>query len=322
MAAFSQVRGEALHKSREEVENGTPRAKSSDPTRRITIPAPRTLNELQYAARHHFGQAVPGRHTLHHYGKPVMQERHVDQFQHDDVIIVSGEELQQRQEAAVSTHHTDYVKPQLDVRTSCKHPTIPIEYQRFEAQSCYKQDYLKHQARPPRESAKPVKSAWYRGSEEGTGQTTYKTQYTWHSGVPSKPIRSDAFARDFGAAKFEGVSSYRADYIKQPLRPRSAAACPQKDRGAQWSGDFNGVTTYNNDYTKHPLVAHGNTGGTAHKSSLEPSGLPFSGQSEHRREFVPLSSERRHLIHLEPEVKAPKARPGSAPAGSRRMRAT
>merc|ERR1711971_1081334 len=101
-------------------------------------------------------------------------------------------------------------------------------------------------------------------------------------------IRGDTLGRG-APVPFEAVSSYKMDYVQKPMRPKSAACAPAKERATE-TGPFNGLTTYNVDYHKHPLETQGGAKGSAHVPTLETSDAPFNGVTEYHREFVPLAS--------------------------------
>lgn len=286
-----------------------------DASQRVTVPLPRSLDDLKSQAQRHFR----GNQGLYHHGKHKMaQAAHVAGLRDGDVIVVAKAD-ERREAPAVSTQHDHYIKHPLDVRAPVMPKQVAKSSARFEGSTNYASDFVEHPVERS-QPAKPAKSYWEAGRKgDPTGPTTYQMQYPWHD--PKKPAQHKPQEQPRDVGPFEGVTSYGADYVKHPLRPRTNMAPPGR---SVTPGNFEGETTYSLDYKKHlansRVPKHPGYGAT-----LKPESGPFEGSSEYTREYLKHQMERRPVVHIEPEVRkhgrsTPSSRPGSAPPGVVRHR--
>lgn len=271
-----------------------------DYSHRVTVPLPKSLPELRFAAKRLFGRNKQIK--MYHKGTvPITNPVQMAAIKHGDVVVVTlPEDIVQAEAPVISTHNAHYVPHKLQARP----PKVAAEVKEtlpFDAFSCYAQDFVKHpfQANP---AVKPPKPAWdvNRSSDE-TGKSTYATHYPWHDATPREAAQSVRHALHTSSAPFEGVSSYKIDYVKHAAqRPKSAAARPAQR--SDFTGPFEGVTTYTTDYKQvsAPLSARPVAGCRELKTEI----VPFEGISEYQREYLKKETERRTMVHLVPELKS------------------
>uniref|UniRef100_A0A7S4RHK2 Uncharacterized protein n=1 Tax=Alexandrium monilatum TaxID=311494 RepID=A0A7S4RHK2_9DINO len=265
-----------------------------DSSRRVTVPLPRSLPELQYHANRHFSGGKGNARMYHHGHSKVQHAHHMGKIKDGDVIVIEG--MRSMPEPPMyTTHRTDYVPHELEVRPPPPPAERPPPGARFDGVTSYNQAYVKH---PPgyREPVRPPKSGLASGSHGVTGKSMYSTQYPWRNVEPQRPVLPSN-GMPLGSTQFEGVTSYMNDYVGHPVRARSAAPV-SKSRGP--SLPFEAKTTYADDYQNTSSAR--TVTAVPHKATLRPEGAPFEGNTEYKREYVELAQERRPLVHLEPEI--------------------
>lgn len=291
-----------------------------DSTKRVTVPVPQSVAELEGNARKNFGS---GRLTCYHRGiTPVTTQANVNNIHDQDVIVVrrSSSDAGPRgydNSAMTTTHQSSYVKHELDrtrtprptggKRASNEHPPAA-----FNGRSCYSGDYVPHTI-TPRTISRPTQPAWEPGKDssrglEMTGMSTYRENYPRHN-LPKREqaTRPRGGTENLDPLPFNASSSYKQDYVKHPVRPRSAVGPsrskpdPPVDLGAT---PFAGNTTYGEDYKKHNTAAakakiFKPTGGQ--DNQYAPPG--FAGNSEYRQQYVKKEKPRLPYCFMEPEAK-------------------
>mmetsp|Transcript_7788 Transcript_7788/g.22173 ORF Transcript_7788/g.22173 Transcript_7788/m.22173 type:complete len:321 (-) Transcript_7788:60-1022(-) len=289
-----------------------------DARQRITVPMPRSLEDLNFAASRHFR----GHQGMYHEGRTKLHRpHHVGHIKDGDVIVVARGQMPY-QEPAITTHQEHFIKHPLQARAMPPPRQGPAETGRFEGVSNYHTDYVKHPIQP-RAPAAPAQSNWRVGRmADPTGRTTYQNEFPWHDIKPAAPYRPTEMSRD--SAPFEGATSYNTDYIKHDIRPRTSNGPQRRELNP---GPFEGDTTYNLDFVRHPLNdrVQPNAG---YGATLKPDSAPFEGCTEYNREYLQHPFERRPMVHIEPEIRrerrpkmggnAGESRPRSAPVGASR----
>jgi len=97
---------------------------------------------------------------------------------------------------------------------------------------------------------------------------------------------------------FDGNTSYNNDYVKHPIRARSAAPA-KAPRGMP--APFDGASTYNTDFQKYNTPRAGPA--KPIPATLRPDTGAFEGIPEYKREYVKHPLEEKVLVHLEPEIR-------------------
>jgi len=281
-----------------------------DASQRVTVPMPRSMQDLQSAANRHFY----GNSGMYQHGKiPLTQPSHIAGVKHNDVIVVSRDDMP-REAPTMSTHNAHYIKYDIEVKPPPAPKPPPEQSARFEGVTSYGADFVRH----PMERRKPAKQAqsmWDSGRRaDFTGQSTYKTQYPWHEVKRPPPMAKTKESKEPSAA-FEGTTMYNSDFVKHPVRPRSTMAPRERNVDA---GPFEGVTTYNVDYKKHANARTQKHPG--YGATLKTDNTPFEGSTEYAREYLKHQFESRPVVHIEPEMRRYDnrgKRPKSAPTGAR-----
>lgn len=272
------------------------------------MPLPRSLGELQFTAKRHFGRSGPCK-MYHHGVTPLTQPQHMSHLKGGDVVVVAADGSVVDEEPTISTHMAHYVKHAVEAKAPPPSRAQVGEPLPFEGVTSYTVDYVEHPL-DMRKPAKPPTGGWDVGRrEEATPKSTYTVHYPWRDVTPRRPPARQPGTLDQHGAAFEGVSSYKLDYIKHQARPRSAVQ-PPKTRPVEESEPFQGVTTYTTDYQKFDVVRTGP--GPNHADSLRTDPAPFEGASEYRREYIPREHERRPWVHLEPELRNARHRARTA----------
>mmetsp|Transcript_89287 Transcript_89287/g.257531 ORF Transcript_89287/g.257531 Transcript_89287/m.257531 type:complete len:328 (-) Transcript_89287:206-1189(-) len=264
-----------------------------DPRQRVTVPMPKSIDDLHFAASRHFR----GHQGLYHEGRAkIHRPHHVNYIKEGDVIVVA--KGQKPYEAPpLTTHQDHFIKHPLQARAAPPPRQMPTTSAKFEGASNYHTDFVPHPIEPRRPAA-PAESGWRAGRmPDPTGRSTYQQEFPWHDMKPAAPYRPTEFHKD--SAPFEGATSYNTDYVKHDVRPRTAVGPQRRDMNP---GPFEGDTTYNLDYVRHPLNdrAHPHSGYTA---TLKPDSAPFEGKTEYNREYLEHPFERRPMVHIEPELR-------------------
>ncbi|CAJ1384888.1 unnamed protein product [Effrenium voratum] len=269
-----------------------------DREQRVTVPLPRTIQELKGHAHKHFGAKHTSSNPLrmYHHGKVMIHHpNHMTNVKDEDVVVVTlGEDDQGP--PPVSTHQAHFVPHPLQAKKPPAGTDGPRENVPFDGKSSYNVDYIPHPLQG-RDSAKPPRDGWEPGKNGRTGKSTYAAEFPWHTAKP--PEKGNKQAPPGQSVPFEGLSSYQHDYIKHPNRPRSASGRPRPKLPA--TGPFDGTTTYTTDYKKFQ-VPHARP----QRLDARPSDpKPFEGSSEYRREYLkhPLSGP--EVLHIEPELHNP-----------------
>jgi hypothetical protein len=207
-------------------------------------------------------------------------------------VVVEKGQRGPSQPPGITTHMADYVPHPLEARAGPKlvkaGPSAP-----FRGVSSYANDFVEHPLKP-RKPVAPQVNKWPRGGK--TGDTMYKTQYPWHDVDPQPAVQPQPSIPSRNVP-FDGNTSYKNDYVKHPIRPRSAA--PSKmPRGMP--APFDGATTYNTDFQKYHTPRTGPA--KPYPSTLRPDTGPFDGIPEYKREYIKHPLEEKVLVHLEPEL--------------------
>mmetsp|Transcript_122771 Transcript_122771/g.382224 ORF Transcript_122771/g.382224 Transcript_122771/m.382224 type:complete len:320 (-) Transcript_122771:170-1129(-) len=268
-----------------------------DTSRRVTVPLPLSLPELQYHANRHFARDRTGARMFHHGEKHVHHSHHMGGIKDGDVIIIEKLPKSVPEAPNLTMNQTDYVKHDIEARPPPLMREPPPPGAKFDGVSSYKVDYVKHPL-GFREPVQPPRSGFLTGRPDGkTGKSMYTEHYPWREPEPRQAAQPPSGV-PLTTAPFHGVTSYTNDYIKHPVRPRSAAPTT-KPRGVPLP--FEATTTYNNDYQNVPNAP--TVPAKPLKATLVPDGSPFEGASEYKREYVELKTERRPIVHLEPEIR-------------------
>lgn len=284
-----------------------------DHAKRVTVPLPQNLNDLESIARKKFGGGGDNRMMMFHWGetelKNQMQYRRVVD---DDVVIIHKEKTDTDGHSypahLATTHMAAFVKHPLQPR---KPPEAPprsnygMAPAKFTGRSCYAQDYLELPVSAP-EKLKHVAPAWEPNNIPMSSRSAYADDYPWHQPQPrrkqSGSRRQAAPGHSHAPPVFQGTSSYRIDYIKHAQRPKSATG-PTRTKAKADSGPnvpFDASTTYTNDYKKHEGKSP--TKGAFSPAKHEPGpSPPFQGSSEYQKEYIKKERPRVALVHLEPE---------------------
>lgn len=287
-----------------------------DTSRRVTVPLPRSLPELQYAANRNFARNTGAARMFHHGTSHLHHPHHIGKIKDGDVVIVEAGLMPKPEAPNFTTHQADYVKHPIEVRAPLLPQQQPAEGGKFEGATSYKTDYVKHPL-GCRKPMKPPKSGIDNGRANGnTGQSMYTTQYPWHSPAPRQAVQPPPGV-PISSSPFEAVTSYMNDYVKHNARPRSAAPAAKPRSGGE-NLPFEASTTYNNDFQNFPSAR--TEPARPMKATLRPDGAPFEGSSEYKREYIELKHEQRPMVHLEPEIRRePRVpRAASAAASSRK----
>mmetsp|Transcript_54748 Transcript_54748/g.123267 ORF Transcript_54748/g.123267 Transcript_54748/m.123267 type:complete len:298 (+) Transcript_54748:71-964(+) len=279
-------------------------------SKRVTVPMPRNLAELQGHASRHFGGGDRGKNPkMYHRGDTVLHHpTHINRVQDGDVIVVEAKPRGPSGPPNITTQMADYVPHPLEAKPYQRQARELPKQTKFDGATSYANDFVEHplEARKP---FSPVKSTW--GGQPGkTGKSIYDTHFPWHPIEPRMKHNPDA--GEYKSTPFEGNSSYKNDFVKHPIRPRSLANHDRPKMGA--SAPFQGTTTYNNDYLKFQVPRTAPAKMDYH--TLGTGGAPFQGGTEYNREFIAREQERRPIVHLEPEAR--RFRTQSSPAQTRR----
>jgi len=283
-----------------------------DTTRRVTVPLPRSLQELQYHAKRHFARDVPHARMFHQGEAHIHHDHHVKKLRDGDVVVVENIPKGIPEAPNLTTHQIDYTPHEMDPRPPPRQARTPEPGLKFDGVTSYNVDYIKHPV-GARKPIYPPRSGWVTGRPGGTtGRSMYATHYPWHDAEPRRALEPPS-GMPLDGAPFDGVTSYKVDYVKHPIRPRSTPMRPQQ-RGDP--APFDATTTYFNDFQKHPSAR--TAPARPHVATLRPEGGPFDGSTEYGREYVELKMESRPLVHIEPELRRfPTNRSPSVPPGRR-----
>jgi len=271
-----------------------------DQAQRITVPLPRSIQDLRGTAGRHFR----GAKGLYHHGRQEMtNQNHLAGLKHGDVIVVAMDEAP-REAPPISTQNAHYIQYEMEVRPSAKPRQRVTEHIKFEGESRYTTDFVQHPMEAAK-SAKPSGSSWDQGQRgRFTGKSTYNSHYPWHNPerqAPVVPHRQDISNSD---APFDGTTSYNRDFVEHPLQMRTSAAPKAREVNA---GPFEGTTTYNMDYKRHPFADR--TPRSYHRDAMHHEVAPFEGTTEYAREYMQHQMEARAMVHIEPVY---RQRPRSA----------
>mmetsp|Transcript_165039 Transcript_165039/g.292199 ORF Transcript_165039/g.292199 Transcript_165039/m.292199 type:complete len:298 (-) Transcript_165039:148-1041(-) len=286
-----------------------------DSQKRVTVPIPQSVTELESSARKNFGS---GRLQCFHRGvTQITSQANVNNIGDQDVIVVrrSSSATGPRgydPTAMTTTHQSSYVKHEIE-RARTPRPrgaqTNGSPPAPFTGRSCYSGDYVAHTITPrsmPRPAGSNDNNVQPRGLEM-TGCSTYRENYPRHElpkkEVPSRPRGATGLQTE--PLPFKASSSYTQDYIKHPARPRSATGVsrglPTNDLGPT---PFAGNTTYADDYKKHnPATARAKIFKPTNQSNDQYPPPGFAGNSEYKLQYVKKEKPRLPYCYMEPEMK-------------------
>eukprot|EP00928_Gymnodinium_smaydae_P078991 TRINITY_DN63023_c0_g1_i1.p1 TRINITY_DN63023_c0_g1~~TRINITY_DN63023_c0_g1_i1.p1 ORF type:complete len:288 (+),score=46.73 TRINITY_DN63023_c0_g1_i1:215-1078(+) len=273
-----------------------------DSSRRITVPMPQSLGELEAHAR----KVVDGaaRIKMYHRGETQMtSNQHTKRMVEDDNVVVQIEvdDGIPRAHPMVTTNQAYYVPHSVQETRPAQGLPRRSEPLPMTGRSCYVNDYVEHPLSPP---PRRIEAAWEASAPAPTGVTgrsTYKDCYPWHDVALRAPERHQPIAPDrFKRIPFEARSSHQVDYVPlEPQRPRSAIGPAP---AVVETMPFTATTTQRAEYRAPPRAWT-----TPRKRA--PAGprrdpLRFEGNSEYLREYVERYRQRRPMIHVEPELRA------------------
>lgn len=288
-------------------------AMRGDSTKRVVVPIPQSVTELESSARKNFGA---GRVQCYHKGvTPITSQANVAGIGDQDLIIVrrSSSAAGPRgydPASMTTTHQTSYVKHELDRAKTPrprKDPTPINPPAAFTGRSCYNGDYVAHTI-TPRQAPRPP------GGDPGiqprglelTGMSTYRENFPRHEmpkrDVPTRPRGGTDLVSE--PLPFNASSSYAQDYIKHPTRPRSATVPGRPKKDDTGSMPFSGNTTYALDYKKHnPATARARIFKPSNNRDDQNPPPGFAGNSEYRQQYIKKEKPRLPYCYMEPEMK-------------------
>lgn len=258
---------------------------------RITVPMPRSLDELRGHAQRRFRN---GRGLYHHGRRQVSHPNHMAGVKHDDVVVVAIGRDEEHGPPPTTTNRSHYVRHEPEPRPASPPDPHPGEPGKWYGESRYGTDFAPRAYTKPAPSLKPPDGL--RVGRGPTGKTSYRAQYPWHDAA--KPDRRTNYELHTRPAPFDGASSYQTDFNAthpQP-RPRSLATPRERPIGG---GDFYGNSTYGAHF-RHPDGARAASPlGT--QPSLALGHAPFDGNSEYTHRYVKHPHEAREVLHIEPQ---------------------
>lgn len=277
-----------------------------DHSKRVTVPLPTNINDLETCARKTFGGGPASIKMFHEGPEGETQLENQSQFKNvgdGDVVVVRRELLESAAKwIAMTTHQADFVKHPIDPRKLERHATrqSDMDPPKFTGRSCYAGDYVKHALESSDRPRQPI-AAWEPTPRAMSGKSTYNEHYPSHPTQPKVSARPSATAPSnwASAPPFQGNSSYKMDYVKHSACPNSARGPSRRERTeAGSSAPFDSSTTYG-AYFKKPV-------GAKRERFVRPAAerglsLPFKGSSEYRHEYMRRERQRQAVLHLEPE---------------------
>lgn len=277
-----------------------------DHSKRVTVPLPQNLNDLESTARNAFPSY---RKQLYYRGEYVLENQSMfkQNVNDGDVLIVrrdsgdKGPAFDGR-----TTHQSAYIQHPLE-RRQPRQATPPRQDMfngpKFMGRSCYAGDYIEHAVESPHRT-KPPTQAWEPNSIPMTSRSTYTENYPWHPPQHRQPAQKQTprQSRVGNSPAFQGSSSYKMDYVKhEHQRPRSAG--PRRRDNESYNDrhiPFNGSTTYGADYQKHGHAQSKLMKPQPQRQQTAPS-PPFQGSSEYQKEYIKKDRPRPAIVHIEPE---------------------
>lgn len=256
---------------------------------RITIPMPKTLDELRGVAQRRFRN---GRGLYHHGRRHLSHQNHVAGMRHDDVVVV-GLGTEEDQEAPLtSTQRSHFVRHEVAPRPSSKPEPGPGEPAKWYGESRYGADFGPHKAQPRQRGIRPPDGLKVgRGS---TGPSTYRAQFSWVE--TAKPDRRTNHETHTTPGAFESLSSYQADFKPQTSRPRSLMTPRERLVGG---GEFHGCSTYGAHFQHQP--GERTTPLPGGDATVTFGDGKFDGSSEYAHRYVKHPHELPEFLHLEPQ---------------------
>jgi hypothetical protein len=225
---------------------------TGDSQQRVTVPLPRSFQELQNKAVRLFGNG--GELKMYHHGLlPIQDPSQLSKIQDGDVVVVTlGDRRLTSKEFArllLTTNQRDDVEHPLStpkapvVKPKPKLPAVPLP---FDGVTSYQSNYVKHplDKYKPEAAAKPA-STWT-PQKSSTGKSTYEEQYPWRD-APVSEIRALLPSREATRRKsepFTGCTCYMQDYVKPPMEPKKPeTASPARPRQRAASLPFQGTSS-------------------------------------------------------------------------------
>lgn len=299
---------------------------AGDKQRRITVPMPKSLDELSRVARQSFG--AQGSHRMYHGGNTHLHSpAQVLNLKHNDVVVVDWDSAKPVPMPLPSTTmRAHYVPHDHQVEMPYLPPSYQPNTEPFHGNTSYSIDYVKH---PLPELERRKHEPW-RPNAAQTGESMYSTHYPWKSTTPRSLLRRPEIPKHH--VPFEGTTSYNVDYVEHDPRPRTAAF-PERTNLADGYRPFEGVTTYKQDYQRQEGARM-----TPMRPYVPPrESAPFEGRSEYRERYMKMNTDA-EMLHIEPalnkrfepppssvgsgagHMSGPGHRPSSAPVGASRRR--
>lgn len=238
---------------------------------------------------------------MYHNGNtPIQDPSALYNVRHGDVIVVTLDDRRLTQKEVsqlLSTHRSDFVEHPLPEKSAPVQKYAPFHSMPFDGHSTSATTYVDHGLDCRRKAVVPKESTGTSDVFDAT--STYKDQFPWHKPQAQSPGKyRDQFRRSYNrgtVVPFDASSSYAADFVPQPLPPRSSLRPASARRP---SHPFEGVSSYDAAYKTHPLP-RASTSCRPRTGRLEP--LRFEADTEHARQYTKKRLPR-DMIYLEPEL--------------------
>lgn len=185
----------------------------------------------------------------------------------------------------LSTTHDEYPPHSPQARNPPRQKLLPLS-RPFYSPSVYKQDFVRHDVKPPKVVRRPPPSP----SKEPMGISSYSEHFgpgglgassATAASAPSTAAVPDWQSRELMPAPFYGASRYATDFVPFSLGDKR----PCRFRKAKWQLDssrpFDGATTYGSSFREHSVP----TPRPSPRVGPPPS-LPFTARTEHQHQYV------------------------------------
>eukprot|EP00927_Polykrikos_kofoidii_P024573 TRINITY_DN22318_c0_g1_i2.p1 TRINITY_DN22318_c0_g1~~TRINITY_DN22318_c0_g1_i2.p1 ORF type:complete len:297 (-),score=47.25 TRINITY_DN22318_c0_g1_i2:54-944(-) len=278
-----------------------------DARRRVEMPMPRSLREIQQAASRNFGQ--PGRlpQKFYHFGvTAINHNEHVKCLEDEDVIVVSLQDAAPAAKFGITTHQADFVPKPLEAWSSPS-PQPRGETLPFEAVTSYSRDFTARpasaQRRRPRAHAAFSKMSGRSTPEPFTARTTYADHFPGYTADGGKQLVSAAnMPQPLPNTRFDAETTHQADYKRHHVVPQLVNTRIDVPMGHR---PFEGTTSYADQFSAKQGEPFPKTRRPGDSSAYTANRPPFRGCSEYNREYLEKVAHRPMRIFLEPEEKDP-----------------
>jgi len=256
---------------------------------RVTVPMPKSLDELRGVAQRRFKN---GRGLYHHGRQHLSHNNHLAEVVHDDVVVVGLGGDEPTEAFPTTTHKSHFVPHDAEPRASCAPDPNRGDSGPWYGASRYSSDFVPHSGVKPRVPVRPPDGLKVgRGT---TGKSSYRAQYPWQD--TGAPERITNYELHCGGRPFDGASSYQTDF--KPSEPNPRSLMKPKERPLM-AGEFFGTSTYGAHY-EDPEV------GCRQPVPPRPPALtlgdaPFDSNSEYTSRYIKHPHERAAMLHLEPQ---------------------